>query len=125
MSTSKFLPVPCFSKLESVELSILLIPFIAGTVDRSRNVVGVAQKPQQATEPHKTKKVAEPVTGGWKVATPHIDEESLDRFVTAYKQYWKQTGELPQTKRLSRKFREVRKSLADMSREELNELFEK
>jgi hypothetical protein len=41
------------------------------------------------------------------------------------KQYWDQTGELPKTKKLSRKFREVRKSLAGMSREELDKLFEK
>jgi hypothetical protein len=53
------MPVPCFSKLASVELSILLISFIAGAVDRSRNVAEVAQKPQQATEPHKTKEVGE------------------------------------------------------------------
>jgi hypothetical protein len=74
---------------------------------------------------HKTKKVVEPATGGFKAATPDIDEESLEKFVAAYKQYWVQTGELPQTKKLSRKFREVRKSLAGMSREELDKLFEK
>jgi hypothetical protein len=34
-----------------VELSILLIPFIAGAVDRSRDVADVAQKPQKAIEP--------------------------------------------------------------------------
>jgi hypothetical protein len=108
-----------------VELSILLISFIAGAVDRSRNVAEVAKKPQQATELHKTKKLAEPATGGCKVATPDIDEKSLEKFVTAYRQYWEQTGELPQTKKLSRRFREVRKSLAGMSREELDKLFEK
>jgi hypothetical protein len=108
-----------------VELSILLISFIAGAVDRSRNVADVAQKPREATEPHKTKKVAEPATGGCKAATPDIDEEWLERFVAAYKQYWEQTGELPQAKKLSRKFREVRKSLTSMSREELDKLFEK
>jgi hypothetical protein len=110
-----------------VELSILLISFIAGAVDRSSDIdmADVVQKRRQATEPHKTKKVAEPDTGGCKSATPDIDEKSLDRFVTAYKQYWKQTGELPQTKKLSRKFREVRKALAGMSREELDKIFEK
>ncbi len=108
-----------------VELAILLISFIAGAVDKSHNVAEVAQKPQQATRPHITKKVAKTATGGCKVATPDIDEKSLERFVTAYKQYWEQTGELPQTKKLSRKFREVRKSLAGMSREELEKLFEK
>jgi hypothetical protein len=40
--------------------------------------------------------VAEPATGGGMVATPDIDEESLEKFVAAYKQYWEQTGELPQ-----------------------------
>jgi hypothetical protein len=73
----------------------------------------------------KAKKVVEPATGGCKAATPDIDEKSLEKFVTAYKQYWEQTGELPQAKKLSRKFREVRKSLAGMSREELDKLFEK
>lgn len=108
-----------------VELSILLISFIANAVGRSRGVAGVVQKPQKATGPHKTKKVANPVTGGWKETTPDIDEESVGKFVAAYKQYWEQTGELPQTKKLSRKFRKVRKFLADMSKEELDNLFEK
>jgi hypothetical protein len=88
-----------------VEMSILLISFIAGAVARSNEV-------------------AETTTDGSMVATQEVDEETLKKFVVAHKQYWKETRELPQSKQLSRKFREVRKYLAGMSGEELAKLFE-
>ena len=63
----------------------MLISFIAGAVDRSRNIAEVAQKPREATEPHITKKVAEPATGGGMAAKPDIDEKSLEKFLAVYK----------------------------------------
>ncbi len=94
-----------------VELSILLISFIAGAVDRSQVAAGVAQKSGRATS-------------GGKIAIPDIDEGTLKKFVKAYKDHWKEKGELPQAKKLSRKFREVRKALAGLPGEELDKYFE-
>lgn len=103
-----------------VELSILLISFIAGVVDRPREVAEMAHMPLKTTEPPK---MAEPATDGCARATPDIDEEALERFVASYKQNWKETGELPQAKKLSRKFREVRKYLTGFPKEELENIF--
>lgn len=107
-----------------VELSILLISFIAGAVDRSKEVVQVAKKPGVAIGPPNPIQATEPATGGGKEATSEINEETLEKFVAAYREYWKENDELPQAKRLSRKFRKVRKALAGLPGEELKKLFE-
>ncbi len=107
-----------------VEFSILLISFIAGAVDRLEVMAGVAQKSGVATGPPNPNRMAEPATGGKKEATPEINNDTLVRFMASYKEYWKETGELPQAKRLSRKFRQIRKFLAGLPREELKKMFE-
>lgn len=84
-----------------VELSIFLMALLASVADRGG---GVAEK---ATEK----------------ATAKPDDELLKKFVEAYRDLFMKTGELPPARKLSRKFREVRKTLESYSNHELEGLF--
>jgi hypothetical protein len=140
----------------TVELSIILLSFLAGVIDKPRRAVegaevdGVAGKIQEATvatvanvaEGPRNVAVKKKKSGGVakakvkvtkkatderneETATPNIDEETLEKFVIAYKEHYTKTGELPPLRILSRKQRKVRQVLETFSHEDLEKLFGK
>lgn len=123
----------------TVELSILLLSFLAGVADKqqevakkSKEITDVAEVASVAAGKEKPRNVAEGsnemkemTTKKKETATPNIDEESLEEFVVAHKEYFQRTGKLPPLRILSRKQREVRKVLEAFSHDDLKKLFGK
>lgn len=88
----------------TVELSILLISILAGVADNTRTVVNVVKMSK---------------------ATSSIDDNLMEKFVAANREHFKKTGQLIPMRKLSRKFREVRKILDAMERKDLEKMFNK
>ncbi|MGD2091876.1 MAG: hypothetical protein PVH61_37230 [Candidatus Aminicenantes bacterium] len=125
----------------TVELSIILLSFLANAGKKSRNVIDV-------TKLRKTSRITQGMTKGRKnhgspgsqgnvtkkittredllnSVTPDIDEITLEKFVTANREHFEKTGELLPMRKLSMNLRPVRKIFEGFDRESLEKLFEK
>jgi hypothetical protein len=125
----------------TVELSILLLSFLANAGKKSRGVVDVTKSREPSrisrgvTEDRKnhgspgsqgnvTKKITtrEDLLNS---VTPDIDEITLEKFVTANREHFEKSGELLPMRKLSMNLRPVRKIFEGFDRESLEKLFEK
>ena len=125
----------------TVELSILLLSFLANAGKKSRSVIEVTKSrelsriTQGVTEDRKNH--GSPVIQGnvtKKITTredllnmvmPEIDEITLEKFVTSNREHFEKTGELLPMRKLSMNLRPVRKIFEGFDRERLEKLFEK
>ncbi len=125
----------------TVELSILLLSFIANAGKKSRSVTDM-------TKSREPSRISRDVTKGKKnhggpesqgnvtkkittredllnSVTPEIDEITLEKFVAANREHFEKTGELLPMRKLSMNLRPVRKIFEGFDRESLEKLFEK
>jgi hypothetical protein len=122
----------------TVELSILLLSFLANAGKKSRSVIDV-------TKSREPSRISRGVTKGQKnhgsvinvtkkittredllnMVTPDIDEITLEKFVEANREHFEKTGELLPMRKLSMNLRPVRKIFEGFDRESLAKLFEK
>jgi xanthine dehydrogenase iron-sulfur cluster and FAD-binding subunit A len=125
----------------TVELSILLLSFLANTGKRSRNVIdvtksrelsrrsrGVIRGKKNHGSPGSQESVTKKITTRDELldmVTQDIDEITLEKFVTANRIHFEQTGELLPMRKLSMNLRPVRKIFEGFDRESLEKLFEK
>lgn len=122
----------------TVELSIILLFFLAGVVDKPQkadeeagmaNVANVVEEPRDmAGKKEESCRVAEKEesatdTENKKIATFNVDEEVLEKFVAEYKEHFDSAGKLPPLRILSRKQRKVRKVLETLNHDDLEKLF--
>ena len=109
----------------TVELSILLLSFLANAGRKSRSVTDMikSREPSRITQ-GVTKKITtrEDLLN---MVTPEIDEITLEKFGTANREHFEKTGELLPMRKLSMNLRPVRKIFEGFDRESLLKLFEK
>lgn len=115
----------------TVELSILLLSFLANAGKKSRNVIDVTKsrsvikgQKNHGSVINVTKKITtrEDLLN---IITPDIDEITLEKFVTVNREHFEKTGELLPMRKLSMNLRPVRKIFEGFDRESLAKLFEK
>lgn len=121
----------------TVELSIILLFFLAGVVDKPQRadeeagMANVVEEPRNmAGKKEKSGCVAEREesatdTENKNSATFNVDEEILEKFVAEYREHFGSAGKLPPLRILSRKQRKVRKVLETLSHDDLEKLFNK
>jgi hypothetical protein len=125
----------------TVELSILLLSFLANAGKKSRSVIDVtkSREPSRITQgvtknkknhgsPGSQGNVTQKITTRdelLNMVTPDIDEITLEKFLTANRIHFDQTGELLPMRKLSMNLRPVRKIFEGFDRESLEKLFEK
>jgi energy-coupling factor transporter transmembrane protein EcfT len=118
----------------TVELSILLLSFLANAGKKSRSVIdmtksrGVIKGRKNHGSPGSQGNVKKKITTRedlLNMITPDIDEITLEKFLAANRIHFDQTGELLPMRKLSMNLRPVRKIFEGFDRESLEKLFEK